>query len=383
MEYCQKCILPNTRPQLALDASRVCSACRESEKKACVDWRQREQGWRRIVGWAKSRKSRYDCVIPVSGGKDSTWQVVTCLEYGLRPLAITWKTPARTMIGQKNLDNLIGLGVDHIDWRISPKAESKFMLKAFEKVGSPAVPMHLALFAIPLTVAADFDIPLVVWGENSAVEYGGADGGLKGARLNSAWLKKYGVSGGTTAADWVSEEITISDLASYCAPTDKELADRGIRAVFLGYYFPWDPERSLAVAKAHGFRSRQQGPKVGYYNYADIDDDFISIHHYLKWYKFGFTRLFDNLSLEIRAGRMTRDEAIAVVRERGEVVPHEDIAKFCEFVGITKRDFWDRAERWRNLNIWERVSGRWEIRDFLIKDWDWHEVQREKTTAGV
>ncbi len=202
-------------------------------------------------------------------------------------------------------------------------------------------------------------------------------------RLNSAWLKKYGVSGGTTAADWVSEDITISDLASYGAPTDKELADKEVQAVFLGYYFPWDPERSLVVSLAHGFKVRRQGPKVGYYNYADIDDDFISIHHYLKWYKFGFTRLFDNLSLEIRAGRMTREEAIAVVKERGEEVPYADIDKFCEFVSISRKKFFGIAERWRNLDIWERVSGRWEIRDFLIRDWDWHEVQREKTAAGV
>ena len=161
MKYCQKCILPNTRPQLELDEVGVCSACRESERKVHVDWREREREWQELVGWTKSRESRYDCVIPVSGGKDSTWQVVKCLEWGLRPLAVTWKTPARTGIGEENLNNLIQLGVDHIDWRVNPRVEAKFMLKTFERVGSPAVPMHLALFGIPLTVAVRFDVPLV------------------------------------------------------------------------------------------------------------------------------------------------------------------------------------------------------------------------------
>jgi hypothetical protein len=125
-------------------------------------------------GRAPASACGYDCVIPVSGGKDSTWQVVKCLEYGLNPLAVTWKTPARTEVGAQNLANLVALGVDHIDYQINPKVERRFMLKALERFGSTAVPMHMALFSIPLTVAVRFEIPLVVWGENSALEYGGA-----------------------------------------------------------------------------------------------------------------------------------------------------------------------------------------------------------------
>ena len=160
-------------------------------------------------------------------------------------------------------------------------------------------------------------------------------------------------------------------MTPYFGPSDEELRQRGVKAVFLGYYFQWDPEVSLAVARSHGFQVREEGPKTGYYNYADIDDDFISIHHYLKWYKFGFTRLFDNLSIEIRNGRITRDQAIGVVRELGDQTPHDDIERFCGFVGITNGKFFELIEKFRNTNVWTKRDGKWMIEDFLIPDWNW------------
>ena len=175
MKWCHSCVLPNTRPNLVLGDDGICNACRSHGTKRDIDWAARAEQLRHVAGWAKtSSRSGYDCLIPVSGGKDSTWQTIRCLELGLRPLAVTWRTPARTAIGQQNLDNLISLGVDHIDYRINPKVEARFMVKAYERHGSTAIPMHMALYNIPLTIAARFHIPLVVWGENSAFEYGGS-----------------------------------------------------------------------------------------------------------------------------------------------------------------------------------------------------------------
>lgn len=371
MRYCRRCIIPDTRPGIEIGQDGVCNACLAHESRRDIDWGARDEKFREVVRNAKGRSGGYDCLIPVSGGKDSTWQVVKCLEYGLNPLAVTWKTPARTEIGERNLANLVKIGVDHIDYQINPNVEKKFLHRSLVEYGATAIPMHMAMFNIPLRIAVKFKIPLVVWGENSAFEYGGTEEERTGFNLDGNWLKKYGVTHGTTAKDWISDALSEKEMTPYFGPTDEELAKAGVLAVFLGYYFQWDPKLSLDVALAHGFSVRDEGPKTGYYNYADIDDDFISIHHHLKWYKFGFTRLFDNLSLEIRNGRLSRDEAIDIVRRRGDDTPYNDIDKFCKFVGITSGHFFDVIEKFRNPNIWTRRDGMWIIKNFIVSDWRW------------
>ena len=371
MRYCRNCITPETRPNIQLNQEGICNACVSHATKREINWVNRERAFRDVVKSAKARSKGYDCVIGVSGGKDSTWQVIKCLEYGLKPLCVTWKTPVRTEIGSKNLANLVHLGVDHIDYQISPEVEKKFMYDALIRFGSTSIPMHMAIYNIPPRIASNFDIPLVIWGENGAFEYGCDKEEREGFVMDSAWIKKHGVTHGLTAKDFVSERLLEQDLTAYKGPTDKELGDKGILPIFLGYYFKWDPAEALRVALENGFQISKTRPKIGYYNFADIDDDFISIHHFLKWYKFGFTRLFDNLSLEIRNGRLTRDQAIDIVRQTGDQTPHEDIEKFCRFVEITKDHFFDLVEKFRNLKIWVKQNGTWVIDGFLIPDWNW------------
>jgi len=372
MKWCTSCVLPDSRPNLLILEDGVCNACRGHKMKADIDWESRRQDFNSLVEDAKSRSSEsYDCLVPVSGGKDSTWQAVTCLEAGLRVLAVTWRAPGRTAIGQKNLDNLISLGVDHMDFSVSPAVEKKFMLKTLVEAGSPAIPMHLALFNLPLTFAIQFGIPLVVWGENSAAEYGSLDNTDTGMELNSHWLSRYGVSGATTAKDWISDQLSKKELIPYLTPDSMALEKANITSVFLGHYFEWDPEVSSRIAAAHGFRA-SIAPKTGIYNFADIDDDFISVHHWLKWYKFGFTRAFDNLSLEIRNGRITRREAIATLREYGEGRPDDDIKSLCDFLGLSVEEFFKIADSFRDPKVWTRSpNGGWMISEFIVDDWEW------------
>ena len=372
IKYCSKCILPNTRPQINFNYDTLtCDACNNTVNKKKIDWSERNQLFKDLVKNVKSKKKTYDCVIPVSGGKDSTWQVIVALEHGLHPLCVTWKTPARNKIGAENLQNLIQLGVDHIDFSINPKIEKKFTLKTFEKFGSPVIPMHMALHAIPLQLATKFEIPLVLWGENSANEYGG-EKELKGQSLNHEWLLKFGVTNGTNHSDWIEEELSEKDLTPYVWPSDEEQSQAGVKALFLGHFFSWDPHGTFKTAKKFGFKSANKA-KTGYYAFADIDDAFlITIHHWMKWYKFGFTRIWDNLSMEIRNGRVTRDEAISKIRSLGEELPKEEISLFCKYVNISEPRFFEIANSLRNKNIWEtNDQGVWSIKDFLIKDWKW------------
>jgi len=371
LRYCTTCVLPHTRPNIAFDDKGNCN-CATAQKKQLIDWDARTQQFKDLVREVKALGRDYDCIIPVSGGKDSTWQTVVALEHGLKPLCVTWKTPARNALGTANLENLISLGVDHIDFAVNPKVERVFVRKTFEKLGSPVIPMHMALHAIPLKLAVNYQIPLILWGENSAYEYGGEDESLKGVRLTHAWLKKYGVTNGTTAQDWIDEDLSAADLAVFQWASDAEQERAGVRAVFLGHYYQWNPQVSYGVAKEHGFKA-DDAPKTGYYEYADIDDEFlITIHHWMKWYKFGFTRLWDNLSLEIRNDRMSREEAIEILRNQGDETHHEAIEKFCAYAGLSQARFREIAESFRNKDIWDKQDdGTWRLHGFLIDDWIW------------
>ena len=372
MRYCRRCVLPDTRPGLTLDADGICSGCEGHALKPRIAWAERGRELKAIVARAKRLSSGYDCIIPVSGGKDSTWQTLKCLEMGLRVLAVTWRSPARTGLGQRNLDNLVRLGVDHIDYSVSPEVERKFTCQTLVRTGSTAVPMHMALYSIPLRVACHFRVPLVVWGESPHMEYGGTRGDRAYNRLDRGWFQRHGILQGTSAADWVGRGgLTRKDLVPYFLPSAREFRAASLESIFLGYYLPWDPAESLRAALAHGFEVRREGPKVGYYDYADIDCDFISVHHYFKWLKFGFTRLFDNLSIEIRNGRMSRARALEIIARTGPQIPHDDIAKLCAFLRISRRQFGRIEERFRNRALWKREQGRWVVKDFILPDWRW------------
>jgi N-acetyl sugar amidotransferase len=369
--YCKQCVLPNTRPNLEIMEDGVCNACHGHKQKEDIDWAKREQELLKLISTVKKRSSGYDCIIPVSGGKDSTWQVKKCKEYGLNILAVTWRTPGRTSLGQENLDNLINLGVDHIDYTINPEVEKKFMYKTFKETGSSAVPMHLSIYTLPLKIAVDFNIPLVIWGESPAMEYGGKDKERNDEKLDVNWMKRHGILQGKLATDWIGDDLSRKELEPYLIPDAEKLKRVDVQSIFLGYYLEWDPEVSLKASLESGFKVRKEGPKLGYYNYADIDCDFISVHHHFKWLKFGFTRLFDNLSIEIRNERMTRSEAIEKVKKIGLQIPHDDIKKYCEFIGMKESEFREIEDSYRNLDIWSRENGVWKLNNFLINDWEW------------
>jgi len=370
VKYCARCVTPYNRPNIRFDDAGGCN-CAAGECPKAVDWDARAAAFCTLVKETKARQAAYDCIIPVSGGKDSTWQVVTCLEHGLRPLAVTSRPPRRTALGEKNLRNLVELGVDHVDVTINPEVEKRFLLAALKRFGSPAIPVHMAIFSIPLRLAVSMRIPLVIWGENSAREYGGEEQDRQCDELNDRWILNYGVTFGTRASDWVSEELSAVDLTQYYWPSDDERQAAGVQSLFLGSFFRWDPELAYRVAKAHGFQSSVSGALTGHYDYADLDDAFLAIHHWLKWYKFGFTRAFDNLSLEIRNGRMTREAAINRLRELGEQRPDGAIDAFCEHVGISRAEFFEVVETFRNPEVWTHRDGAWVIDAFLVPNWSW------------
>lgn len=371
MKYCNKCVQPDTRPGIVLNDKGICSACIGHEEKwKKIDWQARRKQLESILEEFKSRThSNYDCIIPVSGGKDSVYQVYMMTKvFNMRALTVTYKYADRTALGQKNLDNLMKLGVDHIDIAPDPAVEKKFIRKALIESGDPCLPDHLGIFAVTLRAAVNYKIPLIIWGENPQLEYGGNAEERNSPYLDRKWLSLHGCLQGKTAEDWAGGDLTLKDLFIYTLPSEEELADAKIRSIFLGYYLPWDPLKNFEIAKDLGFEKSPDGPKLGLYDFADLDSTNIIVHHYIKWYKFGITRLHDNISTEIRNGRMTREKGIEILKSKKERVPEYEIRQLCAYLDMKESEFWQILEKFRNKDIWKKdVNGDWYMPDYLVR----------------
>jgi len=368
IKWCKKCVLPNTRPNLKIDKFGICSVCNLKTDK--VNWKKRYINLIRIVKKIKKvSKSNYDCIVPVSGGKDSYWQIMTVLKLGLNPLAVTWRPAGRNNLGERNLKNLISLGVDHIDYSINPEIEGHFMLKALKKFGSIGIPMHLAIFNITYKLALAFKIPLIVWGENPSTEYGYKEISETKKNPNYKYFMGHNITKNKSINFWKDNILKNKNLNGF--NIEKKINNYPVKSIFLGDFIKWDPRKIFKIVKKVGFKESKKA-KTGLYNFADLDDDFISIHHYLKWYKFGFTRLFDNLSIEIRNKRISRSKAIALIRKYKAEKPSNDIKLFCKFVNISIKQFNLIINKFRNKNIWYKNSKKkWVIKDFITNKYVW------------
>lgn len=369
LTYCTKCVTPTTRPGVTLDGEGVCGACRTAAQKTQIDWRARKADLEAIFArFRRKRDHDYDCLVPVSGGKDSVYQTHMVKNvFGMNPLCVTFRPLSRTRRGEENLQALRNLGVDHVDFSPNPEGINKITRASFEQFGDCSLVDHLAIYNLVPGIAMRFGLPLVIWGENPYMEYGGDDSKSSLSRLTGGFTRDHHILKGRAALDWQRAGIPRRELQGLVPPEEADLEAMGYTPIFLGYYLPWDARQNVAVARQHGFRPRELGPIMGLYDYADLDCMNIVIHHYFKWLKFGFNRVTDNASNEIRKGRMTRDEAISLVRAGdGTKPPQEYIAAFCRQIGITENHFWIVAEKFRNPNIWKRGDqGEWYLEGWI------------------
>ena len=316
IRYCTRCVMPETKPDLRIDQDGVCSACRYIERRAEIDWDARKAELLRILDRYRSKDgSNYDCIIPVSGGKDSHFQTLRMLEFGLNPLCVTATTCKLSDIGRKNIENLKKLGVDYLEVTTNPKVRRKINRLALTHVGDISWPEHVTIFTIPVRIAVQLNIPLIVWGENSQNEYGGPAGAAENNVLTRRWLEEFGGLLGLRVSDLIGQHgIERRDLLQFTYPTDEDLARVGVTGLFLGYYLPWDGYRNAVLAQAHGFTTYQKTIEGSLVNYENLDNCHTGIHDYFKFLKFGFGRATDLACLHVRRGRLSREDAIELVK---------------------------------------------------------------------
>lgn len=311
MNYCTLCLYPDTKPDLMFNEKGVCSACTAFQNRESVDWERREIEFRLLTETIKSQKYQYDCVIPVSGGKDSTYQTIKALEYGLNPLCVTATTDHLSTLGRINLDNISKLGVDHIEVTTNTKLRRKINAYTLREVGDISWAEHVTIFTIPVRIALIHNIPLVLWGENPQSEYGGPYQAQEARRLDQRWLQEFGGLNGLRVSDvMVSMSLSSKDMWQYTYP---KLENTNINGIFLGQYFQWDGLQNAVVASKHGFLTHGNHVEGVGYDYENLDNHQTGIHDYFKYLKFGFGRCTDLVSNHLRRERLTRKEAKEMV----------------------------------------------------------------------
>jgi N-acetyl sugar amidotransferase len=357
IRYCVRCLYPETKPDLFFDADGLCSACRSFEDRKAVDWTTRRAEFDRITDQYRSEDgSNYDCIVPVSGGKDSTYQVLRLLEAGLNPLCVTATTDSLSEIGRHNIENIKKQGVDYIEVSMNPVIRRRLNKLALIEVGDISWPEHVTIFTVPVRVAVKLGIRLIVWGENPQNEYGGPAAASETKTLDRRWLEEFGGLLGLRVSDLVEfDGIKQHHLIQYQYPTSEELQQAQLTGIFLGYYFPWDGYANALYAQAFGFRTFDKMVEGSLANYENLDNFQTGIHDYFKYIKYGFGRATDIANNHIRRGRMSRADAWRMVQRHDGLFPSTYLGRpLKEILGeidMTFDEFIDVCDKFTNKRL--------------------------------
>jgi len=369
MRYCKRCLEPDTRPDCQFDDEGICLPCRYVEHEHEIDWPARERELAEIVTWAKNQNvSGYDCLVPVSGGKDSHRQAMYCRDVlGLRPLLASCAYPPQqqTERGAYNIGNLISLGFDCIYVSPAPETWRRLMREGFRRWGNIYKSTELALYATAPRIAITYHVPLVVYGENPALSWGSSGGSFDG---DANMMKNSNTLRGGDLSWFIEAGAAPEDLYWYTYTPEQDFARANLRMIYLGYYLhdfndfvngPFAVEHGLMEREGFHADPENNGQLT---TFDALDCDFVAVNQMIKWMKFGFGKTSEQCSGAIRAGKMTRDEAVEITqRYDGKCAP-KYIRDLCGYLGIDEEEFWDVAESYRSLDVWEPDGNDWRLK---------------------
>lgn len=344
---CRKCLYPNTKVDLWFSSDGICSACLAYDARQQIDWAAKRHEFLDLIH--DNPGSTHDVIVACSGGKDSTAQIVKCLELGLRPLAVTATTDHLSELGRKNLDNISRL-CDHVEITPHKPTRNKIAKFALQEVGDISWCEHHLIWSVPAREAVARNIPLVLYGECPQNEYGaGPKGSEQQAKLTHDWVHEFGGLLGLRLDD-VADILGISSrhLELYRYPPGK------VQAVFMGAYFPWDGYENSLAAKANGFETLPGGAWVegSLCGYENLDNLQTGIHDRLRFLKFGYSRACDIACNHIRRGRLHRGGVTAQIRSIEATMPDTYLgvpfADILDNIGVSQAEWVAICERFTN-----------------------------------
>jgi len=368
MKYCKFCVCPLSTVNLRVDEESVCSSCRTFDKFTQItdeEWKDRRQRLESVLEQVKanSQGANYDCLIPVSGGKDSYFQAhVIVHEFGLKPLLMTYHGNNFLPEGDFNRDRMREVfDADHLIWGPSVEVLKKLNRMAFRKMGDMNWQNHCGIFSAPIQVAVKFKIPLVIWGE-IAWDISGMYEPKDFVEFSAQVRHEHGLRG----YEWddftndPNESISEKDMLWSKYPTDEEIISVGVKGLYIGNYFKWDPNQHYKqMMKLYGWKQAEKPFDRTYRRHSNLDDRYENgIHDLMKFVKFGYGRATDHASKDIRNGYMTREKGIEMVQKYDHVVS-EDLQYWLNYVDMSEEEFWRIADTFRDSRVWNIQDGLW------------------------
>ncbi|MBI1974746.1 MAG: N-acetyl sugar amidotransferase [Parcubacteria group bacterium] len=375
VRFCTRCVVSNQRPRITFDDRGVCSACIYARRKhQMINWKAREEELKMLCDRHRSKSGNFDVIVPASGGKDSGYTAhLLKQKYGMHPLCVTWAPFEYTDIGWKNFQNFVKSGFTALNCFPNGVLHRKLARIAFELKGDAWEPFAFGQKAYAFHIALRFGIPLIFYGENGEVEYGGSlQNADKPFESVTDWENLYFKGAGVDALlkagvemdIFTKEEAKDPSFSLYRPPRMEDIEKLGVKMHWLSYYHQWVPQENFYYAQKHtGFTVNEEGRSEGTYSkYASLDDKQDGFHFFLAFIKFGIGRATSDAAHEIRDEHITRDEGIALVRRYDGEFPQKHFAWFLDYLGITEKHFWEVVDSYRPPHLWEKVKGKWRLK---------------------
>lgn len=345
LRYCTRCCMPETNEGMQFDEMGICLACRSSEQKMHIDWWARRQELKKILDhYRAGAGDNYDCIVPISGGKDSAFQLhVLTRVYGMKPLAVTFNHNWYSETGRRNLTNILeSMDVDHVMFTPSRSLVNRLARKSVHAIGDACWHCHMGVEVFPLKVAVQWNIPLLIYGESPA-EHSGRATYEDALTFDHDFFVQH--SAKVKTDDMIGDGISSKDMTPFQPPSLEELERVGVVRIFLGDYMFWDAERQTEfVVKEYGWC--EDDVEGTYKRYKSVECIMPGVHDYAKFIKRGFGRGTDFANQDVRAGLMTREEGFEIAKQYDSRRP-DALDHFLEITGMTEDEFIEAVKRLR------------------------------------
>lgn len=366
MQYCQRCLYPeNHALNIIFDEQGICSGCRVHEEKYTIDWQQKEQELSQLLAQYRNRPdTHYDCVIPVTGTGDDFYVVdLVKNTYGLNPLLVTYNTHFSTKVGIRNLARLITqLDCDHISSTVGPDTVKAITRITLDKIGDMYWHVLAGSQTFPVQVATKLDIPLVIWGVNGWLDQVGMFSHHDRVEMTKKVRKEHALrrhDAESLIGD--SDFVSTKDLQAFTYPSDEQLEQSRVRGIYIGNYTFWDSQAQIeAMIDKYGYETHQQERTYNRYESIYCANN-ASVHDYIKYLKFGYSKVADHVARDIRLKRLTRQQGIELIKQYRDVKP-KALSTFLKWLDITDSEFHQYIDKFRDPRAWQKNdAGTWQL----------------------